>query len=139
MRKLIFIFFTSLAVLFIVWLLIIGVDNNFDLQSIRFSLKATMENLTKNTNNNLKEAFDKFTNAVELFETQLGIENQRWLDIPNNDNWFDGLEYIGQCFRYIGSVFFLICRLAISVCVLVFKVLQVIGYIFDFVFNPVTY
>ena len=139
MKKLMFIFFTSLATMFIVWLLIIAINNNFDLQNIRFSLKATMENLTKNTNNNLKQAFDNFTIAMQKFENQLSIENQRWLDIPNNDNWFDGIEYIGECFRYIGSVFFLICRLAIDTTILFFKILQIIGYIFDFVFNPVTY
>lgn len=139
MRKLMFIFFTSLATMFIVWLLIIAINNNFDLHNIRFSLKATIERLTINTNNELKKAFDNFTHAMNLFENQLSIENQRWLDIPNNDNWFDGLEYIGQCFRYVATTFNLICRFAVDTTILIYKILQIIGYIFDFVFNPVTY
>lgn len=123
MKKLFIIVITSFSFLFIIWTLQIAIKNNFNLQEIRFSFKATIMQLEDINAENFKILTNNIYTAIKTYEIQQQVaESNAWLQLGFAQSWLGTL----------GTIVLNVLKYILAEINMLFQIL-------NFIFNPITY
>lgn len=123
MKKAFITIISTFGFLFIIWVFIIAIKNNFDTTGIRFSLKATFQQLTQIETANFEELIKNIEIALKSYDAiQSASQNNVFLQIASSTAWIGTLSII-----ILAGV-----KYSIGLSELIILIIQ-------FIFNPITY
>lgn len=123
MKKMFFFVITSFGLLFLIWTLQIAIKNNFELEGVRFSFKATIMQLEDMNTENFKELTQNIYYAIKTYEIQEQVAQQ---------NIFTQLTLAPSWFGMLGNIILNLIKYIGAEIGMLFKIM-------NFIFNPITY
>lgn len=123
MKKAFITIISTFGFLFVLWIFIIAIKNNFNTTNIRFSLRMTFQQLTQIQTANFEELVRNIEISLKSYQAiQEASQNNIWLQITASTSWLGTL----------GIIFIAGVKYSIGLSELIILIIQ-------FIFNPITY
>lgn len=135
MKRIYFKLIFSSMFIFVLWLFILAIRNNFDMSNVRINLFATLKRLENFSNNgldvilnNIKTSFSELTFDFDFSYVNVNDVNSFFSNIGI---WFNGVfNLITNFFSAVGVILKGIIDFIVFIINLIFE-------LFNFIFNPV--